>query len=89
MSHELKTPLAITRSSLDNLASQDLDKQSQQYVARAREGIDRQAEIVRAMSEAQRLEESVRTADWGNIKLGEMLRNVVGRLPFGASRPFN
>ncbi len=73
LSHELKTPIAITRSSLENLASQDLGPKAQQYLARAREGLDRQAAIVSAMSEAQRLEGSVRTADWETINIGEML----------------
>ncbi len=73
LSHELKTPIAITRSSLENLASQDLDPQALQYLTRAQEGLDRQAAIVSAMSEAQRLEGSVKTADWETIKLGEML----------------
>jgi len=73
LSHELKTPIAITRSSLENLASLELEPQAQQYLSRARDGLDRQAAIVRAMSEAQRLEGSVRTADWEKIDLGDML----------------
>ncbi len=77
LSHELKTPIAITRSSLENLASQDLEPQAQQYLLRAQEGLDRQAAIVRAMSEAQRLEGSVKTADWDNINLGDMLEHTV------------
>jgi len=77
LSHELKTPIAITRSSLENLASQDIDSASRQYLARAQEGLDRQAAIVSAMSEAQRLEGSVRTADWDTINLGDMLRHSV------------
>ncbi|MDX2417694.1 MAG: ATP-binding protein [Xanthomonadales bacterium] len=77
LSHELKTPIAITRSSLENLASQDLDPNARQYLSRAQEGLDRQAAIVSAMSEAQRLEGSVRTADWETINLGEMLRHSV------------
>lgn len=77
LSHELKTPIAITRSSLDNLAGQELDPQAQQYLARAREGLDRQAAIVQAMSEAQRLEGSVKTADWEKIDLGAMLGHCV------------
>jgi len=77
LSHELKTPIAISRSSLENLATHELDPQAQQYLERAREGLDRQAEIVRAMSEAQRLEGSVRTADWDDIDLGEMLRHSI------------
>jgi signal transduction histidine kinase len=77
LSHELKTPIAITRSSLENLASHDLDPQAQQYLSRAQEGLDRQSAIVAAMSEAQRLEGSVKTADWETIDLGEMLRHSV------------
>ena len=77
LSHELKTPIAITRSSLENLASQNLEPSARQYLSRAQEGLDRQAAIVSAMSEAQRLEGSVRTADWENINLGEMLRHSV------------
>ena len=77
LSHELKTPIAITRSSLENLASQELDPSAQQYLARAREGLDRQTAIVSAMSEAQRLEGAVRTADWETIDLDEMLKHSV------------
>ncbi|HEY5775657.1 MAG TPA: ATP-binding protein [Xanthomonadales bacterium] len=77
LSHELKTPIAITRSSLENLASHDLDPAARQYLSRAQEGLDRQAAIVAAMSEAQRLEGSVKTADWETINLGDMLRHSV------------
>jgi signal transduction histidine kinase len=77
LSHELKTPIAITRSSLENLASTGLDPESRQYLARAREGLDRQAAIVAAMSEAQRLESAVRAAEWVVIDLGEMLGHSV------------
>lgn len=77
LSHELKTPIAITRSSLDNLATQDLGPQAAQYLARAQEGLDRQAAIVSAMSEAQRLEGAVKSADWETIDLKQMLSNCV------------
>ncbi len=77
LSHELKTPIAITRSSLENLASSDIDPSARQYLLRATEGLDRQAAIVSAMSEAQRLEGSVKTADWARINLGQMLSHSV------------
>jgi signal transduction histidine kinase len=76
LSHELRTPLAITRSSLDNLASQPLDAEAQTYVSRAREGLDRQAAIVRAMSEATRLEAAVRAAEWEQADLVALLRQA-------------
>ncbi len=77
LSHELKTPIAITRSSLENLASYELDPAARQYLSRAQEGLDRQAAIVAAMSEAQRLEGAVKTADWDIVNLGEMLKHSV------------
>lgn len=74
LSHELKTPLAITRTSLDNLASSELDDDGERYLVRAREGLDRQTAIVRAMSEASRLEAAVAAAEWERVDLA----NVVG-----------
>ncbi|MEP5764350.1 MAG: ATP-binding protein [Halieaceae bacterium] len=58
LSHELRTPIAVIQSSLDNLeAGKEAD--SEVYVQRAREGLGRLANILTAMSEATRLEESV------------------------------
>jgi signal transduction histidine kinase len=73
LSHELNTPLAITRSSLDNLSSQDLDPAAVRYLDRAREGLDRQSAIVRAMSEASRLEASIAVAEWEETDLVQLL----------------
>jgi signal transduction histidine kinase len=75
LSHELKTPLAITRSSLDNLSSQDLEPEARRYLERALEGLERQAVIVRAMSEASRLEASIGVAEWEEIDLLSLLSN--------------
>lgn len=73
LSHELKTPLAITRSSLENLATSTRDAEANRYLARAREGVERQSVIIRAMSEASRLEASVQSADWETIDLKALL----------------
>ena len=73
LSHELKTPLAITRSSLDNLTSLPLDEETRRFVDRAREGIDRQGEIVRAMSEASRLEQVIGVAEWETVDLSALV----------------
>jgi dedicated sortase system histidine kinase len=74
LSHELKTPLAITRSSLDNLSSQGLDGESRRFLDRAQEGVARQAAIVRAMSEASRLEASIGVAEWETLDLAGLVR---------------
>ncbi len=77
LSHELRTPLAITRSSLDNLVSKNLDEEASRYVQRAREGLDRQAAIVRAMSEANRLESAVESAEWEVVDITTVIRHCV------------
>ncbi len=75
LSHELKTPLAITRSSLENLGSENLSVDSRRFLDRALEGLDRQATIVRAMSEASRLEASIRVAEWEEVDLRNLLQH--------------
>ncbi len=63
LSHELRTPLTMVRSSLDNLEHETLPGPASRYAQRAREGADRLAAILRAMSEASRVEESIQQAD--------------------------
>jgi signal transduction histidine kinase len=63
LSHELNTPLAIVKSSLDNLDHQDLPLAARPYLARARDGAERLGTIVRAMSEASRIERAIASAD--------------------------
>jgi signal transduction histidine kinase len=58
LSHELRTPIAVIQSSLDNLEAGDTED-GEVYVQRAREGLSRLGNILTAMSEATRLEESV------------------------------
>ncbi|HKX57119.1 MAG TPA: ATP-binding protein, partial [Xanthomonadales bacterium] len=74
LSHELKTPLAITRSSLENLSSEPLNEDSRRFLQRAQEGVERQTAIVRAMSEASRLEAAISSADWETIDLAAWLQ---------------
>lgn len=59
LSHELRTPVAIVRSSLDNLAVIQKDESERAYTERALRGIDRLSQILTRMSEATRLEASL------------------------------
>ena len=64
LSHELRTPIAVIQSSLDNLEqSRSGEKEPGVYVQRAREGLSRLQRILTAMSEANRLEESIQNND--------------------------
>lgn len=63
LSHELHTPLAIVRSSLDNLDHHELPPGAQPYLERARDGAARLGGIVRAMSESSRVERAIGSAE--------------------------
>ncbi|MDR2013416.1 MAG: HAMP domain-containing protein [Rhodanobacter sp.] len=63
LSHELNTPLAIVKSSLDNLEHHELPSAARPYLARARDGAERLGTIVRAMSESGRVERAIAAAD--------------------------
>jgi two-component system sensor histidine kinase ChvG len=74
LSHELHTPLAIVKSSLDNLEQQGLAPNARPYLQRARDGADRLSAIVRAMSEASRMERAIASADAEDFDLAELVR---------------
>ena len=77
LSHELRTPLAVIQSSLDNLEQPGLAATEQQtYVARARDGLTRLAGILTAMSEATRVEESLRSNNPQSFDLVALLQDV-------------
>ena len=63
LNHELRTPIAVVRSSLDNLKSEALPEGSAVYLERAETGLNRLSAILSRMSEATRLEEIMRRSD--------------------------
>ena len=77
LSHELQTPLAIVKSSLDNLDHQSVSGEARTYLTRARGGADRLGAIVRAMSEASRLERAIAGVEGEDFDLGAVLRGCI------------
>jgi len=63
LSHELRTPVAVVRSSLDNLRSEPLPPSARVYVDRANEGVARLAKLISRLSEATRLERLLEAAE--------------------------
>jgi two-component system, OmpR family, sensor histidine kinase ChvG len=87
LSHELHTPLAVVRSSLENLESQPLQRDAITYVARARDGVDRLGAIVRAMSESSRMERAIAAADAEDFDLRALVEGCAeGYRPLLAPR---
>lgn len=62
LSHELRTPVAVVRSSLENLHAARTAEETRTYLARAEEGLGRLATVLARMTEASRLEQSLQAA---------------------------
>lgn len=59
LNHELRTPVSVVKSSLENLQVQQKDEDAQVYVDRAIQGVERLTNILNKMGEARRLEEAL------------------------------
>jgi dedicated sortase system histidine kinase len=77
LSHELRTPLTIVRSSLENLEHESLSNDALEYTARAMEGTDRLQNILNAMSEANRTEAMIESAEPEDFDPGVILESTV------------
>jgi dedicated sortase system histidine kinase len=77
LSHELRTPIAVVRSSLDNLKLQPLPPDAGVYLARANEGLQRLTTILTRMSEATRLEQVVRSGERERFDARDVVRGCV------------
>ncbi len=62
LSHEMKTPLAIVRSSLENLSQESQTEAGRIYIERALDGSQRMGQLLHAMTEASRLEKAIQTS---------------------------
>ena len=63
LSHELRTPIAVVKSSLDMLSHVDDSQQQAIFVERAQSGVNRLSTILNSMSEATRLEHAIAQED--------------------------
>jgi dedicated sortase system histidine kinase len=77
LSHELRTPVAVVRSSLDNLKLAPLPQEARVYTERAAEGLARLDTILTRMSEATRLEQLVRQPERERFDAREVVRGCV------------
>jgi len=77
LAHEIRTPLTIVRSSLDNLESEELPPQARTYLERARQGTERLGGMLSAMGAATRVEEAIGAAERVSFDLVPVLASAV------------
>jgi dedicated sortase system histidine kinase len=74
LSHELRTPIAVVRSSLENLHAARTPEETRTYVARAEDGLARLSTILSRMTEASRLEQGLSAASRERFDAVEVVR---------------
>jgi dedicated sortase system histidine kinase len=90
LSHELRTPITVVRSSLDNLQMHPLPEEARVYTERAAEGLARLDTILTRMSEATRLEQLVRQAGRERFDAREVVQGCLrGYESIYANRKFS
>ncbi|HEV2441280.1 MAG TPA: ATP-binding protein [Steroidobacteraceae bacterium] len=77
LAHEIRTPLTIVRSSLENLESEQVSAAARQYLERARQGSERLSAILVAMGAATRVEEAIGNAERSRFDLTPVIASAV------------
>ncbi|GLX76745.1 proteobacterial dedicated sortase system histidine kinase [Thalassotalea insulae] len=77
LSHELRTPIAVVRTSLENLTMQQDSNRHNEYIERAQTGLHRLNLILTNMSEATRLEQMLKTTDKSQFNFFDVLNGCV------------
>ena len=77
LSHELRTPIAIVRSSLDNLLLNCQSEDEKEIIERALQGNQRLGEIITRMRQASGVKEAMQTAEKEEVDIVEFMRQLL------------
>jgi signal transduction histidine kinase len=77
LSHELRTPIAVVRSSLEHVAQAASPAEQAVYLQRAREGVERLTLLVTRLSEATRLDLALQQARSRPLEVKEFVGRCV------------
>ena len=84
LAHEIRTPLTIVRSSLDNLETEkSIPASARVYLERARQGSDRLNAMLVAMGAATRVEEAIQSAERTRFDLVPVITSAVAAYRVG------
>ena len=77
LSHELRTPIAVVKSSLDMLGHVSEKQQQDVFVTRAQSGVNRLSTILNSMSEATRLEQAIAQEDLETFNVVKVITGCI------------
>jgi signal transduction histidine kinase len=83
LAHEIRTPLTIVRSSLENMESEGVSSSAGVYLERARQGSDRLNAILIAMGAATRVEEAISNAERTRFDLVPVVQSAADSYRIG------
>jgi signal transduction histidine kinase len=81
LSHELRTPIAVVRSSLENLKLERMPEDAAVYLDRANDGLKRLDTLLTRMTEATRLEQAVRETQRERFDAREVVKGCAYAYP--------
>ena len=73
LSHELRTPLSVVSTSLEGIDKTTLDASTRASIERAGQGASRLQKLIRNLSEASSLEQTILRADTSLVDIGQWL----------------
>jgi two-component system, OmpR family, sensor histidine kinase ChvG len=83
LAHEIRTPLTIVRSSLENMESEGISSSARVYLDRARQGSERLNGILVAMGAATRVEEAINNAERMRFDLVRVVKSAADAYRIG------
>ena len=76
LTHELRTPMTVVRTSLENLRQEPAGPQAQRYLDRAQRGVERLQQMVTALGAATRMEEAIAAAEDERYDLAALVADL-------------
>lgn len=76
LTHELRTPMAVVRTSLENLRAEPTGPRAEVYLTRAQQGIERLQRMVTALGAATRMEEAIAAAEDESFDLRALIAEL-------------
>ena len=77
LSHELRTPMTIVKSSLDRMEKESHEDEKKEALNRAKQGLDRLQNLLNRLSEAASIEQALQEGDKQSIILNAFLEQCI------------